>query len=529
MAINTFSPLPRRTKIAYIGPLIDGVAEAFNARGFELFELNSSHLLAPGLLQQVDSALFFQDESKPARIGSELETYAGILLAHDCRIYVHHLPVVPGDGGDYRKRQVVNAIDEQKLPAHELATRVRPTYSPVVYIVPSPCNWQEVANVVKNNPAGAGANSTTQVTNGEQLSDEDRLLIQRAFHDCEKVDLMPLGNGMSGVPAYRVYAELQGNVIPSRWPYVYFVKLGKREAIEKEYYNYREVAMGHVPYHLGPRLKLDRCALGHQRGILVSDFVTGAETLKDCARDGRAATAVGNLFSATIASWRSGAVPEETNLAATLAPFFPIEIPEHRRPLMERFGAVLNLGGLKQQLQSINSKPVLTGVVHGDLHATNVLVRGSDAIIIDFEKIQFNMPVLLDAATLEAGLFVDGFIGDRRSGEEVLESVNELYSVDAINGELLTCHPRDGSSWFFDCVRQIRLHARPMEQKQNQYALTLACVFAKKACKSEVLACDGSINRLSREEVRALAMVLAEQIFKNLSAVIESDSHADSI
>jgi hypothetical protein len=515
MAINEFGQQPKRTKIAYVGPLADGVAEVFNAsRGFELFELNSTNVAAPGLLQQVDSALFFQDESKPSRIGRELRTYAGVLLAHDCRIYIRHLPIVEGEGGDYRKRLVLNAIEEQRLPAHGLMTREHPTYGPVVYIVPSPCNWQDIANFVKNNPAGVGANSTTQIVNGEQLSYEEKLLIQRAFHNCSKIDLIPLGNGMSGVPAYRVYAELQGNVIPSSWPYVYFVKLGNRQAIEKEYYNYRETAVGHVPFHLGPRLKLDRCALGYQRGILVSDFVTGAETLKDCARDGRAATAVGNLFSTTIASWRSGARQEERNLADYLVPYLPTEVPPHRRDLMVHLGAALDLDALKTQLQSIHSQPVLTGVIHGDLHATNVLVRGSDAIIIDFEKIELNMPVLLDAATVEAGLFVDGFIGDRRSGTAVLESVKDLYSVAAINGELLACHPKDDSSWFFDCVRQIRMHARAMERNPNQYALTLACVLAKKACKNEVLASENQEpSRLSREEVRALAMVLAELIF----------------
>ena len=60
-------------------------------------------------------------------------------------------------------------------------------------------------------------------------------------------------------------------------------------------------------------------------------------------------------------------------------------------------------------------KPVRVGVVHGDLHALNVLVRGGDAIVIDFEKLEIQLPLLLDLASLEAGLFVDGFIGDRRT------------------------------------------------------------------------------------------------------------------
>lgn len=518
MAITTFAQAPKRTKIAYVGPLPAGVREEFTSRGFELIALDPSQLANPSVLQQVDSALFFQQESKPTSIRRDLEDYASTLLAYDCRLYVHHLPVVPGEGGDYRQRLVVNAIQTLNLPAHALEEADHPTYGPFVFLVPNPCNWRDIANIVRNNPPGAPPNGNTQVVSGEEISDEGKLLIQRAFHDCKNVDLLPLGNGMSGVATFRVYAELQGSVVPSHWPYVYFVKLGKRESIAKEYHNYRESAMGHVPFHLGPRLKLDRCGLGYELGILVSDYVTGAETLKDCARDGRAATAVGNLFSATIASWRSGAAAVDLSLTATLEKYFPLMIPDHRRPLMTRYGAVMDLDDLRARFQKVDSRPVLMGVIHGDLHATNVLVRGSDSIIIDFEKIEMNEPVLFDAASLEAGLFIDGFFGDRRSGEEVLKSVEQLYSVAALNGEMLTCHPKDGSSWFFDCVRQIRLHAQPMELKRHQYAATLACVFAKKACKDLVfIDKDGTSGRLSREEVRAMAMVLAERILQALS------------
>lgn len=517
MAITTFVQSPKRTKIAYVGPLPAAVTEEFTSRGFELLALDPSHLAHPSVLQQVDSALFFQQEAKPTSIRRDLEDYASTLLAYDCRLYVHHLPVVPGEGGDYRQRYAVNAIQALNLPSHALEESGRPTYGPFVFLVPNPCNWRDMANIVKNNPAGAAPNSTTQIASGEEISAEGKLLIQRAFHDCKNVDLLPLGNGMSGVATFRVYAELQGSVVPSHWPYVYFVKLGKREAIEKEYHNYRESAMGHVPFHLGPRLKLDRCALGYELGILVSDYVTGAETLKDCARDGRAATAVGNLFSTTIASWHSGADVEDRILPETLEGRFPDLVPGHRRALMEGYGAVLDLDSLHKQFSAFQSRPVLMGVVHGDLHATNVLVRGGDAIIIDFEKIEMKKPVLFDAASLEAGLFVDGFVGDRRSGEEVLKSVMQLYSVAALNGEMLTCHPKDGSSWFFDCVRQIRLHAQLMEQNRSQYAMTLACVLAKKACKNEVLNDPSGATGLTREAVRALAMVLAEQIFKALS------------
>ena len=78
---------------------------------------------------------------------------------------------------------------------------------------------------------------------------------------------------------------------------------------------------------------------------------------------------------------------------------------------------------------STPSYPVLAGVIHGDLHATNVLVRMNDAVIIDLERVASGKPLLLDAASLEGGLFVDGFVGDRRSASEVLKSIKGLYNV----------------------------------------------------------------------------------------------------
>jgi len=538
VTISTFVPPPIRAKISYVGPLPQGISGEFESRGFTVEPLDESRLLEPGVLQQIDSVLFFQAEDKPTQIYSVLERFASTLLAHDCRVYVQHLPQLPSVDGNYRRRYVVNAIKELNLPVHEYSLNEAErsefvgartsfdnfTYSPFVYVVENPCDWRGMANTIKNNPAGFAPNVDTKV---EMLleSDEDipltaegELLVQRAFHDCKKVDLIPLSNGMSGAGTYRVLAELRGNVIPTQWPYMYFVKLGERKDIVKEYSNYRESALGHIPFHLGPRLKLDRCALGHKMGILVSDYVIGAEALRDCARDGRAAAAVGNLFSTTIASWRSGARVEQRNLPDTLGLIFPAEVPKHRRDRMLRFGAVLNLEELHEKFNALDSRPVLMGVVHGDMHATNVLVRGTDAIIIDFEKIETDKPVVFDAASLEAGLFVDGFVGDRRSAERVLESVGGLYSSKALNGELLSCHPRDGSSWYFDCVRQIRLHAQPMEQRPHQYAWTLACILAKKACNPEVLKDKVTIEgRLTREDLRAMAMVLAERIFESLS------------
>lgn len=533
MAISQFAESPRRRVIGYVGHIPKDASDAFTSRGFEVMPLNESLLSQEGFLQQIDSAFIFQSEgmTKPTEINSVLEAFARPLLAHDCRVYVQHLPLSDRAEINIYRQRVINAINSLKLPAHAYSlneeerrqftdgrtTIDRPTLGPFVYVVPDQCDWGNFTNIVKNNPAGAAPNSTTLVVfpagSPTLLSSEETLLIQRAFHDCRKVELVPISNGRSGASTFRVYAELRDNVVKTEWPYVHFVKLGKREVIVKEYYNFQESALGHVPFHLGPRLKLERCGLGHDLGILVSDYVIGAEALRDCARDGRAATAVGSLFSTTIASWRSGARNELRNTSDAMFDPFPTEIPEHRKHHIQGYGTLPDLGDLKKRLYATRFERTLMGVIHGDLHATNVLVRGTEAIIIDFEKIKFDAPMLYDAASLEAGLLVDGFRGDVRNGRDVLNSIQDMYTAQAFTGDLLSCHPKDGSSWYFDCVRQIRLHAKAMEQEPFQYAWTLAFVLAKKACKNEeFLDPDLKPEQLTREELRALALVLTEQI-----------------
>jgi hypothetical protein len=536
MAITTFAESPTRKAIAFVGPIPKEAAEAFESRGFEVIAVDSTLPIDDAVLQRADSVFIIQSTgmTRLAEITRVLNAYASPALAHDCRVYVQPLPMEPGKPVNDNRQKIVNTINALNLPAHaysmnamELSQFIggrttvhRKTLGPFIYVVPNPCGWGDVANIVKNNPAGFAANTSAHVEFSKgylpPFSAEIYLLIQRAFHDCSKVTLSSLGNGRSGALTFRAFVERRDNVLLTKWPYGFFVKLDLREKVVKEHYNYQESALGHVPFHLGPRLKLERCCLGHNFGILVSDYVSSAEALRDCARDGRGATAVGNLFATTIASWRSGARPVDTNLAAAVTGMgeaFPTNIPVHRRPYFQAYGLQPNLLELGSKLQATRLGKVLMGVIHGDLHATNVLVRGTDAIIIDFERINFDGPLLYDAASLEAGLLVDGFRGDARKGAEVLASIRAMYTKDALVGDPTSCLPTDGSSWFFECVRQIRLHAKAMEIEPFQYAWMLAFVLAKKGCKDLVFN-ESQLRpgQMTRNELRAIALILAEEI-----------------
>ena len=95
---------------------------------------------------------------------------------------------------------------------------------------------------------------------------------------------------MSGAPVFKAYASLDAGLVQQgatgAYPHVYFVKIGPRKKIVDEYDKYCSHIFEYVPFHLGPRLRRDRCNLGSTQGILVGDFVEGAESLITCARGG---------------------------------------------------------------------------------------------------------------------------------------------------------------------------------------------------------------------------------------------------
>lgn len=539
MTIREFSPAPLRKRIGFVGKLPVEAQETFEKRGYTCYVFDEDTSKDADELKSTDSVVLTQTLDAPYHIRQELGQFAQI-LNHDCRLYIRYAP----SGG--HKEVVLRALNRLQLPPSGFVetTDARffdrswfegpnaPILAPFAHILQSGNNWDFLANLIVNNPAGPAPRTDLEIIARDaehgrlSLSDEDELLLKRAFWNCSSVSLMAKMNGLSGVAAFEAFAHLEGddNRAGSTWPYRYFVKLGPRTKVAREYDKYRTTALENVPYHLGPRLRMDRCVLGRSKGLIVSDYVAGAETLRDCAREGRAVPAIGNLFNLTLLAWRRAANSDDRPLQESLVEKLPDEIPDHREQLMRSYGAKKTLAELKELFTTADpNKPVLTGVIHGDLHATNVLVRMGDAVIIDLERIGQGMPLLFDAASLEGGLFVDGFIGDRRSAKEVLESLEKLYTYEALGHDDPSCHPGDGSAWFVDSVRQIRMQARQMELKPRQYGWALAAVFLKKACNPEDFRTEDEINgtlpatRLTREAVRALAFVLAERILSQLS------------
>ena len=539
MAIPDFVGLTARNKIGFVGeePPVAARKVLEELGGYELYRFEEPHMTESGQLATTSAVIFRQAANKPKKVLHDLKRYAGALLWNDCRVFVETLPATPGGNGTFFRAWVVKELNELKLPPSGLSDdeakgfpehlggpRV-PARAPWIHVLDRPGDWRDVAVLLRNNPPGHPPQSELTIDATDSaghrilLTSEQDILLRRAFWNCSSIRLVGLKNGLSNVLTFRAFAHLREDAVGGKTPFLYFVKIGERAIVSKEYTAYCENALEHIPYHLGPRLRQSRCALGHTQGIIVGDFVAGAEPLRDCARDGRAVPVIANLFNSTLRAWHHGARREERSLQELLSEELPLEIPTHRQKLVDRYGAKRSPEELRRLFMLLDSRPVRVGVVHGDLHATNVLVRNQDAIVIDFEKVETRAPLLRDMASLEGGLFVDGFIGDRRTWQTLLKSVECLYVATAFEDTgSIHCPPSDGSAWFFDCVRQIRMQATQVEIPPRQYALALAVALMRKSCNKIDFSNKGAKARgLSRESVRALAYLLAERILVGLS------------
>ena len=537
MAISEFNQQALRKRVGILG-LIQGAArDALQRRGYACYDISLTDFPAEIELSTTEAIIVVQPPGSLLRD----ELVACIpALNFDCRVYVQRAT-------DARSVTLLNRTVEKLTPTREVnvtqpawrfdpscfereESSGEPLYEPAVHFITaeSPAAWEALATLIGRNPAERLRSAPIEILGDDAngLSDEQRALLRRAFFDCRKVLMCKKSNGLSGIGTYEVLAWQGESLVASDWPVRFFVKLGDRSKVLVEYRKYVWNVMENVPFHLGPRLRLDRCCLGATEGLIVSDYVSDAEALRDCAREGRGTTAIANLFNRTLWAWRRGAKVEDCSLADHLLARLNRAVPAHRQPLCAQLGATCSIDQLKALFARCASTRVLLGVVHGDLHATNVLVRQSDAVLIDLEKVGGGHPLLFDAASLEGGLLIDGFIqNDSRPVSEILASIRTLYEREAFRSDDHFCEPPSPSQWYFDSVRQIRMQARQLERggaEDLQYAWTLAAVLVQKSTNPYDFNFleDGSPapDGRRREEVRAMAYVVAEIILKQLGA-----------
>jgi hypothetical protein len=509
-----------RKQVTWLGgmPPTD-VKRVFEEREYLATPCTDLELQDSAFLAGLSAVVFTQSAEKPLRIAKELEKHARHLLDYDCRIILRPAP----NGLSI----LINVIDQLEIPtvglplqeAEKLSKWQNPKDGnpplPYVRYFDESIPWSTVANFIAESPPGAAPNHALNIKIEDRVDSEGKrhkstlraqstLLLQRAFWDCKDLHLVPMDEGYSGVGVYRACAELTGG-LHGQWPQPHFVKIGKRGKIFAEYKIYEENVDPYVPFHLGPHLVRERCCLGANEGAIVGDYVEESESLRNCACDGRSASAIACLFDRTLLGWHRQAHEVSIPLSAGLLDQVPQKIDEQRMKRARQLGATRDLLELRSLFELCISTPVLVGPIHGDLHAANVRVRAADAIVIDFFKHRSDYPLLYDAATLEASLLVEGFANDDRDAQEWLDSLEPLYDYPPLDRGVTQANPKNRSFWFHACVQQIRRYARQWECGRGQYAGALAVALLRRA-SYDPSAPEREASRL------AAAYVLAERV-----------------
>lgn len=456
--------------------------------------------------------VFEQADEEPLAIVTEIETHVVRLLDHGCLVFILATPNGLVNIKKTLSQLKVVSIWPTTPPApegyrvfngrctHPLDVGTPPTPYVRVYrsaILPK----QDILDMlVRYGPQHSPAAAITANVPGifeitgpaaRNVSCNHRLMLCRSFPDCKEVHLDYVSDtGRSGVAVYIAHATINPprwarNQTPALRQLPFFVKIGPRWKIIPEWKNYEELVRRQVPFHLAPRLVTERCELGAHTGIIVGDFVEDSESLGECSRCGRAMTPIGTLFDRTLRGWHSQANTKiNGSLFVELNKLLEGNVSRAREGKAKINWKVKRTPfEIKEYLRHRPAENLLTGPIHGDLHADNIRVRGSDAILIDFCSAREG-PILADPAALEVSLAVRVPSNNKEFDKNAwLRVMDSLFSQDALRMPPAIHDPREPYAWIASCIRQVRLHALPMQRKNGQYAHVLAYYFLQAAIK----------------------------------------------
>jgi hypothetical protein len=423
--------------------------------------------------------------------------------------------VVANDGQRLEVQRVVDEI----LPAGQLRDSCRIRVEPVPE--------HEVPQKALVHDPGPSSNRCLDIAlnEGAELTEGQRLLLQRAFSDCKSIRLARIAGGFSGAGTFLVDATFLASNAGNR-PVPFFVKLGNTGKIQKELNAYRIYAEHHIPWNLRPDFKPERTIVGVSHSVIVGSLVENSRPLWEVALEGKGPQHIRSLFEETLATLRAGKEPEtfspgsRGSVVTQLEEFCRIScIPDGRVSAAKQFGGrIFEPKSLWRKLLDLPPQEWRGAVVHGDMHGENVRVRKSDAIVIDFYHTRCG-PMSADLASLEVWLAfntVDGIWPDRKQWRELVEA---LYDPDAILRGVLASAAVGSKSWLVDCVGEIRRIAADSTACAEEYLRVVAVYLLRQATFESDVECreDDEFRRtfaywLANRVVLALTDMAAHQL-----------------
>lgn len=378
----------------------------------------------------------------------------------------------PEDVDRYRK---LDPDLDFPLPKDLLASALRPTYN----VHPSA---QHLANDVlqlRSHPV-AGAIAPTN------LEPTDALLLRRAFSDATSLTLSHVDPGKTAA-VWRVDAVSgKGTLRP------FLAKFAKRSDAEREFLSYVDYVRDFVPFSFRPSLVVERCTFGADRGLLVSQFIEDEQPLSEVILRHAMPGVLHNVFEHLLAGWWRHGVSESQNSRVLdgIRHWYDVRKKPFRLAALQANAAAtdgherLSVDALIEKLASLPAVNHRESVIHGDLHGTNVRVRGTDVYLIDYGSTGPG-PLVADPAMLEASLVVDAGIRCHKSGH--LDAWQRFVSERLLRAPLQVAQHRElrHEDKCLDClgeaIRTIRLHALAVQAADPEYEQALLAAYVRMA------------------------------------------------
>lgn len=345
----------------------------------------------------------------------------------------------------------------------------------------------EVLELAARNTPGPALNPSLEIVvqQGFQLGDSDAFFLKRAFQDCKSISLQRLTGGLSGARTYLVEATLASSLAGVR-PVPYFVKLDDSDALFKEHGKYVTFAEHHIPWNLRPNFQAGRSVFGVNNGILVGSFVQAAESLWQQVFSGSGPKLIRTLFEETLVGWRAEAQRHSPQVPGSVISELkefcvPTKVPGQRIAAASQLGEVRPPLELWHTMLDLAPEAWRKSVIHGDMHAENVRVRKSDAIVIDFAKTTHG-PICADLASLEVWLvFQIPNFASLVPREVWLEMMERLYSPTKIFDPTQSASSETALAGVESAVLEIRKIAGEVMVGQTEYVRVLSLYLLRHA------------------------------------------------
>lgn len=350
--------------------------------------------------------------------------------------------------------------------------------------------WDPIVWWAVDHKPGPGANTDLRINGYDVNVPAIITLLQRAFHDLDRISLQPIDGGKSGASVWMVEPDPEDGSARTL-PFV--AKLHTREKMGRERSNYLLVRNA-VPQYLHAPLDEQRCVEGDTLALAVYDLVSRARPFRSALLDVGPGVLVASLFEHTLGPWLSRTSAVTAPLAAQFdqGGVVPVlrwseALRELAEVAQETIPGLPDVDALRAQLAHLPCSPFRTTTVHGDLHAGNLLVRGntSEVVLIDFGSVQSTAPLVSDPACLEVSLtFAGRTVPDSSWPETGSPKVDAkwLRSVYKYPLEPSAVQVTSGAgAWLGQSVRAIRSQARQHEPEPTAYAVAVAAYLIRYA------------------------------------------------